>query len=53
MRWFSADHGALLRLVVVRAVIGLLLPAHFHVARSIESAASPEKIYGLIADPRE
>jgi len=45
--------GASLLLVVVLAVIGLLLPAHFHVERSIEIVASPEKICGLIADPRE
>jgi Tfp pilus assembly protein PilV len=45
MRWLLRIIGALMLLVVVLAVIGLLLPSHFRVERSVEVAASPEKIY--------
>jgi uncharacterized protein YndB with AHSA1/START domain len=53
MRWVLRIAGGLVLLVALLAAIGLLLPSHFRVERSVEIAASAEKVYGLMADPRE
>lgn len=53
MKWIARVVAAFVVLVLVAAGIGLLLPAHFRVERSVEIAAPAEKVYGLIADPRE
>ena len=33
--------------------IGMMLPSGFKVQRSVEMAATPDRIYPLIVDPRE
>lgn len=47
----------LLGIVVVLAVVlvagGYALSSKFHVARSVKVEAPPEKVYALVADPRE
>jgi hypothetical protein len=43
----------LVAIVVLLLGIGLTLPSTFKVPRSIDVSAAPEKIYPLIADPRE
>ncbi|MGB8856695.1 MAG: SRPBCC family protein [Burkholderiales bacterium] len=40
-------------LLVALVLISFILPADYRVERSLEIAAPPEKIYPLIADPRE
>jgi uncharacterized protein YndB with AHSA1/START domain len=45
--------GALLVVVIFLLGVGLLLPARFSVARSVDIAGTPERVYGLIASPRE
>jgi len=53
IKWLLRVVGAFVVLVLVAAGVGLLLPSHFRVERSVEIAAPAGKIYGLIADPRE
>jgi uncharacterized protein YndB with AHSA1/START domain len=43
----------LLVLVALLLAGGLLLPSTFRVSRSIEVAAPPQRVYALVADPRE
>lgn len=45
--------GALVALVAVLYAVGFALPAQFRVERSIEIAAPAERVYALIASPRE
>jgi uncharacterized protein YndB with AHSA1/START domain len=44
--------GGVLGLVAVLAVGGWLMGSDFHVTRSVLVKAAPEKIYPLVADPR-
>jgi uncharacterized protein YndB with AHSA1/START domain len=44
---------ALLLLIVGAAAIGLLLPSHFKVERSVGISAPPEKVYALLEAPHE
>ena len=53
MKWFARIGLGFLVVVALLLGIGLLLPSGFKVARSVEMAAAPERIYPLIADPRE
>ena len=53
MRWIKRIALALVAIVVLLLGIGLILPSTFKVERSVEVAAAPDKIYRLIADPRE
>ncbi len=53
MKWFKRVLIGVIGLVVVLAGIGLILPAKFKVERSVQIAAPVDKIYALIADPRE
>ena len=39
-------------LLILLLVIGWFLPSTFQVARSVDVAAPPEKVYALVADPR-
>jgi uncharacterized protein YndB with AHSA1/START domain len=45
--------GVLVALAAVLLVGGLTLPSTFTVARSTTIAAPPERVYALVADPRE
>jgi uncharacterized protein YndB with AHSA1/START domain len=53
MRWALRVVGALLVMVLFVLAVGMLLPARFSVARSVEIAGSADQVYGLIASPRE
>lgn len=53
MKWFGRIALALLLVAGVFVAVGLLLPSGFKVQRTVEFAAAPERIYPLIADPRE
>lgn len=53
MKWFARIGLGLLVVVALLLGIGLLLPSGFKVARSVEMASAPDRIYPLIADPRE
>lgn len=53
MRWLKRIVLGLIAIVVLLLGIGLLLPSTFSVQRSMAMAAPPEKIYPLVADPRE
>lgn len=53
MRWFKRVALSLIAIIVLLLGIGLILPSTFNVQRSIDVAAAPERIYPLIADPRE
>ena len=53
MRWMKRITLTLVAIVVLLLGIGLILPSTFKVQRSIDIAATAEKIYPLIADPRE
>ena len=53
MRWFKRIALTLVAIVVLLLGIGLILPSTFKVQRSIDVSAAPDKIYPLIADPRE
>jgi uncharacterized protein YndB with AHSA1/START domain len=52
MRILKWTVGVLAGLVVLLLLIGYFLPGTFTVVRSVEIAAAPEKVYGLVADPR-
>jgi len=53
MRWIRNILLTLVAIVVLLLGIGLLLPSTFKVQRSIDIQASPDRIYPLLADPRE
>lgn len=53
MKWFGRIALALLVVAGVLVAVGLLLPSGFKVQRAVDFAAAPERIYPLIADPRE
>jgi uncharacterized protein YndB with AHSA1/START domain len=53
MKWLVRTIGGLAALAVLLLVIGLLLPSHFRVERMANINAPAEKVYALIADPRE
>ena len=53
MRWLKRIALTLVAIVVLLLGIGLILPSTFKVQRSIDVSAAPDKIYPLIADPRE
>lgn len=53
MKWLLRLVVGIVGLLVVLAGVGLLLPSRFKVERRIEIAAPADKVYGLIADPRE
>ncbi len=53
MKWVLRIVGGLALLVVALVAVGFILPSKFKVQRSIDIAAPAERIYGLIADPRE
>jgi len=50
LKWVAIG---LLVLVTLLLAGGLLLPSTFRVSRSIEVAATPQRVYALVADPRE
>jgi uncharacterized protein YndB with AHSA1/START domain len=43
----------LVALLVLVVVAGFLLPSKYHVERSLEIKAPPEKVYALVSDPRQ
>lgn len=53
MKWFGRIALALIAVIGLLLAIGMLLPSAFKVQRTVEMAATPERIYPLIADPRE
>jgi len=53
MRWAKRIELALVAIVVLLLTIGLILPSTFNVQRSVDVSAAPDKIYPLMADPRE
>lgn len=53
MKWLIRVVLALVVLALVFVGIGLLLPSQFHVERSVVINAPAEKVYALIADPRQ
>jgi len=53
MKWFGRIALALVAVIGLLLAIGMLLPSGFKVQRSVEMAATPDRIYPLIADPRE
>lgn len=53
MKWFKRVLIGVIGLVLVLAGIGLVLPAKFKVERSVQIAAPADKVYPLIAAPRQ
>jgi uncharacterized protein YndB with AHSA1/START domain len=53
MRWVLRIVGVLLGVVVILLGIGFVLPSTFRVERSVEVRAPADRIYSLIASPRE
>lgn len=53
MKWFARIALGLLVAIGLLLAAGLLLPSAFKVQRGLDMAAAPERIYPLIADPRE
>jgi uncharacterized protein YndB with AHSA1/START domain len=53
MKWLVRTIGGLVALAVLLLAIGLLLPRHFRVERAANINAPAEKVYALLADPRE
>lgn len=53
MKWFGRIALALIAVIGLLLAVGMLLPSGFKVQRSVEMAATPDRIYPLIADPRE
>ena len=53
MRWVKRIALALVAIVVLLLRIGLILPSTFNVQRAVDVSAARERIYPLIADPRE
>ncbi|MBV8659111.1 MAG: SRPBCC family protein [Burkholderiales bacterium] len=52
MRLLRKSLAGFVILVAVLAIVGLLLPAHFKVERSIVIKAKPEDIYAQLDDPK-
>ena len=44
--------GTLVALIALLALGGMLLSPKFNVTRSVTVNAAPDKVYGLVADPR-
>jgi uncharacterized protein YndB with AHSA1/START domain len=53
MKWLWRILGTVVALILILIAVGFLLPSRYKVQRSIEVAAPPDKVYTLIADPRE
>ena len=53
MKWLKRILLTLVSLVALLVIVGMMLPSGFKVQRSITVAAPAEKIYALLADPRE
>jgi uncharacterized protein YndB with AHSA1/START domain len=53
MKWFRRIVLASLGVIGLLLAIGMLLPSGFRIQRSVEMAAAPDRVYPLIADPRE
>lgn len=53
MTWLKRILGALLLIVVLLVGIGALLSPKFTVSRSIDIAAPADKVYALVASPRQ
>jgi uncharacterized protein YndB with AHSA1/START domain len=53
MKWFKRILIGLVALALLFAVVGLALPSHFRIERSVTIAAPAEKVYPLIAAPAE
>ena len=53
MKWFGRIALALVAVIALLLAVGMLLPSGFKVQRSVEMGATPDRIYPLIADPRE
>ncbi len=53
MKWFKRILMGVIALVLLFAAVGLALPSHFRVERSVTIAAPADKVYALIAAPRE
>jgi uncharacterized protein YndB with AHSA1/START domain len=53
MKWLKRILLTLVSLVALLVIVGMMLPSGFKVQRSITVAAPAEKIYPLLADPRE
>ena len=53
MKWLKRIVLGVAVLVAVLLAVGMILPSGFKVQRSVEVAASPSRVYPLIASPRE
>ncbi len=53
MKWVLRIVGGLALLMVALVAVGFILPSKFKVQRSVDIAAPADRIYGLVADPRE
>ena len=53
MKWFGRFALAVFAVVAPLLVVGMMLPSGFKVQRSVEMAASADKVYPLIKAPRE
>ena len=53
MKWFKRILIGVIALVLLFAAVGLALPSKFRVERSVAIAAPAEKVYALVAAPRE
>jgi len=53
MKWLVRTIVGLIALAVLLLAIGLALPSHFRVERTVDINAPAEKVYALLADPRE
>lgn len=53
MKWFKRILIGVIALLLLFAAVGLALPSHFRVERSVTIAATADKVYALIAAPRE
>lgn len=53
MKWVTRTLVTVAAIAVLVFAIGFLLPSGFKVQRSIEINAAPERVYALVADPRE
>jgi uncharacterized protein YndB with AHSA1/START domain len=53
MKWLIRGVVAVVALVVLLLAVGMLLPSQFKVQRTLQIAAPADRVYALIADPRE
>jgi uncharacterized protein YndB with AHSA1/START domain len=53
MKWFKRILIGVIALLLLFAAVGLALPSHFRVERSVTIAAPADKVYALIAAPCE